>query len=611
MPAHVASDLARFPELPPELVAIIERAMAAVPADRYATAQELAEDLKRFQAGRMVRAHDYTPRQLFLRWLRKHRTKLAVLGGAMAVAAVLGSVGLWQIVVERRVAEVERDRAERARATADKQRAAAEALLEFVLGDLRERLDKVGRLDALGGVARAVLAYQQRTPTPESVLGWLQRSSAASLAGDVASATGDFATADAAYTRALAAAAMAALHRFSSDIGPATCRAYIGLGHSRIGRGLLADAGTAYGACAAIAVDADNMRLREYLVPARIGQARLARVAGDLAGARKLLDEILPFAEERVRTDGFGSPAGGDLVAVRSERQHTARLMGLVPVIVEEANAMLAVSEARLAARPDDVEAQRQLAAARLAVGVAVEMSGRDSEAETIYLQALAESRAIAAREPSNAEWQRDIGVATDHLGALKLKMGRYDEALGWLRESDAISERVAALGPTNVDWQRDVASSAMTLGDAYMALERVTEARAAMHKAIAIYERLAKMPEAEGRMRHELGMAYGHLGGVEIAARDRRAAAAALEQSVELLRESVARGDTPQARHELAAAILLFAQVVDGRDRAGAAIADGLAVIAPLRATAAQYPELAELIVEADRLAARFGVKP
>ncbi|HEY5922262.1 MAG TPA: serine/threonine-protein kinase [Kofleriaceae bacterium] len=608
--AHVAGDLARFPDLPPELVAIIERAMAPAAADRYATAQDLAEDLKRWQAGRMVKAHDYTPGQLVLRWLRKHRTKLAVIGAAGAVAVVLGSLALWQVIVERRVAESERDRAETARASADTQRAAAEALLEFVLGDLRERLDKVGRIDALSGVARAVLAYQQRSPTPDSAHAWLQRSSASRLAGDVAIATGDFATADVAFTRALVAANLAALHRFSPRIGLAKCRAYLGLGESRKGLGALADAGTAFAACVELASDSSDLELREHLIASRIGQSRLARVAGDLAGSLALLDEVLPDAVARVRAEGPAGNAATDLASLRHERMNTARLIGLVPVVVEEANALLALAEARIAKRPDDVEARRALGNARLAVGFAEEATGRDAEAETAYLAGLADARAVAAREPSNAEWQRDVSVATDHLGALKLKTGHHAEALAWLRESDAISQRVAALEPNNLEWQRDLATSAMTLGDALMALDRGADAREALKKAIVIYERLAQTPNAEGRMRHELGMAYGHLGGAEITAGDRRAAAVALRRSVELLRESLVQGDTPQGRHELAAGILLLAQVVEGRDAARAAIADALSIIAPLRATAAENPELAELIVEADRLAARFGVK-
>src|SRR6185503_11189317 len=49
--------LARLePGVPEELLAIVSRAMAREPAQRYTTAKELAEDLRRFQMGQLVGA---------------------------------------------------------------------------------------------------------------------------------------------------------------------------------------------------------------------------------------------------------------------------------------------------------------------------------------------------------------------------------------------------------------------------------------------------------------------------------------------------------------------------------------------------------------------------
>src|SRR5262249_33545130 len=45
------------PRAPPDLKAIVRKAMAPIPTDRYPTANELAADLKRFQTGQLVSAH--------------------------------------------------------------------------------------------------------------------------------------------------------------------------------------------------------------------------------------------------------------------------------------------------------------------------------------------------------------------------------------------------------------------------------------------------------------------------------------------------------------------------------------------------------------------------
>ena len=59
--------------MPVDLLAIVARAMARAPADRYADARGLAEDLRRFQAGQLVGAHRYSWQQHMARWLRRTR----------------------------------------------------------------------------------------------------------------------------------------------------------------------------------------------------------------------------------------------------------------------------------------------------------------------------------------------------------------------------------------------------------------------------------------------------------------------------------------------------------------------------------------------------------
>jgi eukaryotic-like serine/threonine-protein kinase len=79
------------PRAPADLVAIVTKAMALQPSDRYPTAAELADDLRRFQTGRLVTARRYSPIARLRRWLRKHRGVMfgVALAGASATAAIL------------------------------------------------------------------------------------------------------------------------------------------------------------------------------------------------------------------------------------------------------------------------------------------------------------------------------------------------------------------------------------------------------------------------------------------------------------------------------------------------------------------------------------------
>jgi serine/threonine protein kinase len=79
--------LALEPRAPAELVAIASKALAAERAQRYPSAFDLAEDLKRFQTGQLVAAHRYSALARGRRWVHRHRgLTLAVLAGALALA---------------------------------------------------------------------------------------------------------------------------------------------------------------------------------------------------------------------------------------------------------------------------------------------------------------------------------------------------------------------------------------------------------------------------------------------------------------------------------------------------------------------------------------------
>ena len=77
--------LARLePNLPADLLAIVHKAMAWEPADRYPSAFELSEDLKRFLAGQWVAARRYSLPAHLWRWLSKRPAFLLALGAILA-----------------------------------------------------------------------------------------------------------------------------------------------------------------------------------------------------------------------------------------------------------------------------------------------------------------------------------------------------------------------------------------------------------------------------------------------------------------------------------------------------------------------------------------------
>ncbi len=114
------------PEAPPELVAIATKAMARAPADRYASAESLAADLRRFVSGQLVGAHRYSAWQLVRRWIARHRAVVITVAVALIALAVAAVISVREIAAERDEARAQRGIAERERAEAQHQRTLAE-----------------------------------------------------------------------------------------------------------------------------------------------------------------------------------------------------------------------------------------------------------------------------------------------------------------------------------------------------------------------------------------------------------------------------------------------------------------------------------------------------
>jgi WD40 repeat protein/serine/threonine protein kinase len=85
--------------IPAELETIVLKAIAKNPEERYATAQELADDLKRFLEDKPIKAKRPSLRQRAIKWARRHKTvvRAAMVVLALAVVALaVSTVLIWQ-----------------------------------------------------------------------------------------------------------------------------------------------------------------------------------------------------------------------------------------------------------------------------------------------------------------------------------------------------------------------------------------------------------------------------------------------------------------------------------------------------------------------------------
>ncbi|MGN6155194.1 MAG: TIR domain-containing protein [Sphingomicrobium sp.] len=134
--------------------------------------------------------------------LRRQRRLAAIAGGSFLGMIVAGGLAVTAI---------------QARDAARDQRRQAESLVEFMVGDLRDKLEPIGKLDVLDGVGSRVLAYYSRQDTADlSDDALLQRSRALNLMAEVAYNRGNIQEAADLYRQAMAGTAEA-LRRSPDD----------------------------------------------------------------------------------------------------------------------------------------------------------------------------------------------------------------------------------------------------------------------------------------------------------------------------------------------------------------------------------------------------------
>ena len=106
--------------VPSELATIVGKAMERDPGARYANATVLAEDLRRYQTGKLVSAHSYSTWALLRKKVAAHRGVVAMAIVSMLALAVVGVESFRRVVAERNIAQTNSTLAEEARREAEK-----------------------------------------------------------------------------------------------------------------------------------------------------------------------------------------------------------------------------------------------------------------------------------------------------------------------------------------------------------------------------------------------------------------------------------------------------------------------------------------------------------
>jgi tetratricopeptide (TPR) repeat protein/tRNA A-37 threonylcarbamoyl transferase component Bud32 len=139
--------------IPADLETVCLKALAKAPADRYATARELADDLRRSLTHEPIRARRPSLIQHARKVVRRHPGVTTTVAAAVVTGLLLGMAGL---AVSNRMVRQEQVRTQAALDQAEREKAIAQAVRDFLRNKLLLQADARVQADALrraGGTA--------------------------------------------------------------------------------------------------------------------------------------------------------------------------------------------------------------------------------------------------------------------------------------------------------------------------------------------------------------------------------------------------------------------------------------------------------------------------
>jgi eukaryotic-like serine/threonine-protein kinase len=534
--------------VPPALEAVCLKAMASKPDQRYATALELAADIRRWLAGEPVTAWREPVSLRAQRWVRRHRT-FVTSAAAVLVFSLAGLAGFATVLAgKNRELAHHRLRAE------ERETLAINAIKKF--RDAVQDNPELKNRHELDVLRKALLKepmeffrrlrdqlLADRDTRPEAM------EKLASASFDLASTTreiGDVSDALRSYTEASGILEQLvrdnpAVTEFQNKMAKANNA--VGVLQHETGRPT--EALASYRQAQAIweRLARDNARGTEYqgeLAKSQNNIGVLLNETGHTAEALESHNQALAIREQLTR----------DYPAVTEYKRDLARSHGSIGILLHDmgrtSDALKSYQQAleiqdRLARDyPDIIRYQRDLASSCHNIGIVLSYADRPDEALKSYRRAVAIRERLAHDNPSVTEFQRDLARSQVNLGNRLNDMGHPAEALETFQSARTIGERIARDNPTITDFQRELAASHNGVGEILCSTDP-TRAMESYQQSLAIWERLTHENPAVYADQSALGITLNNIAEIEMGQRRWHDARQHLERAGDCQRAALA----------------------------------------------------------------------
>ena len=463
--------------------------------------------------------------------IRRHRHLAWLAAGSLAGMAVTSTLAITAI---------------QARDAARDQRREAEGLVAFMLGDLKDKLEPIGRLDALDGVGARVLAYYSKQDTSDlGDAALLQRSRALSLTGQVAYLRGDLANASRLYREAMDGTAEG-IRRNPDDPQRLFDHAQnvFWIGELARKRGLIDQTEAAYReykrlADRMVAIDPDNLKWRMEVQYARenlgivlMSQRRYGEAARMFEGS---LGPMQSLASIDPSNSEYQRETSNNLAWVAQSQWALGRIDQAIALRQRQVSFL----EPLLERGSIDSALRAKAVPAHQALGILFTAKGQPNRGIDEFREALNQANRLIAVEPDNSEWKDAAASVRVELAKNLLALGQQQQAT---QEIAAVCEIAAALQARDPDvprWRR-LRTSCLSMRSR-LALETGATAQALSFAESALAAARSERSGDPIEDRYSVAAAYRLLGDVRRRAGDAHGATAAWSAAIAQLPTSVA----------------------------------------------------------------------
>ena len=367
---------------------------------------------------------------------RRHRQMAWLATGSLAGMAITSALAFAAI---------------QARDSARDQRREAEGLVAFMLGDLKDKLEPIGKLDALDGVGSRVLTYYSRQDASElSDAALLQRSRALSLMAEVATNRGDLNTAYSLYREASAGTAEA-ITRNPDD----PQRLY------------------------------DHAQNQFYFADIALQRGEMPKAEGLFREYKRLADRMVALEPDNMKWRMEVQNADANLAIVLGAQRRFSEAAA-------QWGQAFRMIDALTTADPSNREYQQSLVDSLAWYADAEKDVGNLKLATELRTRDIALLKRLAAQS-GDVSWKQKLVPAERGLGNLYLQQGRTDEAIEHFRVAVSTADGLRQVEPGNARWLGLTAKARISLAEALLLGGNLPEATSTNEASCGVFTSLLR----------------------------------------------------------------------------------------------------------------------